>query len=627
MNRSIVLRVLLALFVLLLGGCAATVDTRPQFDLAQASDATFAERFAHERQHQGGRAPRLGLALSGGGTKAALFAHGVLHGLNDSGLLAEVDAISSASGGGYAAFWYFSKRLEAQRLGFDPQGIFADCLPAWWENREAEPALKRVFAKGRQEAQAAGQPVCDSPDHWLNRDDPLRWQAHLPRWPDVFRADITPLTGNAQSAPVRDQVSLLLSALFEITLGWTGIESQLVQAYQAGIERTWGLNPLPRAPAAPGTPEGRRWAYSNARPDSTQGTLRVDPARIGWHDLRTMAVAQPRLPLWVLNTNAGDKGNAPNLGLLYELTPWGHGSPALGYRHEPPPLDSVATGVRASAAFADSQGLSHEGQRGLLNAVAAALPAARWGVKLPLEMNGKMRTVRLSDGGGADNLGLLSLVRRGLDDIVVVDAAQDPQGLMDDLCWAGRALAQEGLEMRWPHLERFDEVCAQHLRPRPEGVARLGYNVSAWHNAVLPGEVRWPGTGRVTRLWLIKAAWSQQAIRQAYNRANCGQGPLAVPCTLLLFYGHNTQVRLPDGHMVFPQHGTAASTLNGSAYLTWGYRELGRMLATRLRRDPLSGALVVAGHAPCPQPAHPVVAGGRSGPPMAGPDAPVVCPD
>ena len=626
MTRSHVLRALLALFLLALGGCAATVDTRPQFDLAHATDDTFAQRFAHERQHQGGRAPRLGLALSGGGTKAGLFAHGVLHGLNDSGLLGEVDAISSVSGGGYAAFWYFSEQLEAQRLGFDPRGIFADCFPAWWQDRQAEPALQRVFAQGRRQAEAAGRPVCDAPDHWLNASDPLRWQAHLPRWPDVFRASITPLTGNAQSAPVRDQVSLLMSALFEVTLGWTGIESQLVQAYQAGIERAWGLTPLPRAPAAPGTAEARRWAYSNAQADAP-GALRVDPARMGWHDLQALAIAQPRLPLWVLNTNSGDKGDAPNLGLLYELTPWGHGSPALGYRQEPPPLGSVATGVRAAAAFADSQGLSHEGQRSLLNAVAAALPAARWGVKVPLESNGHTRTVRLSDGGGADNLGLLSLVRRGVDDIVVVDAAQDPQGLMDDLCWAGRALAQEGLEMRWPHLERFDAVCAQHLRPRPQDVPRLGYNVSAWLNPVLPGEVRWPGTGRVTRLWLIKAAWYQQAIRQAYNQANCGTDPLAVPCELLLFYGHNTEVTLKDGHMVFPQHGTAATTLNGSAYLTWGYRELGRMLAAHLRRDPGTGALVVAGHAPCPQPAHPVVAGGRSGLPMPGPGSPLVCPD
>lgn len=620
------LRHWLALLVLALSGCAATVDTRPQFDLAQANDDTFAQRFAHERQHQGGRAPRLGLALSGGGTKAALFAHGVLHGLNDSGLLNQVDAISSVSGGGYAAFWYFSKQREAQRLGFDARGIFADCFPAWWEDPQAEPALQRVFEKGRQQARAAGQPVCDTPDHWLPTGDPLRWQAHLPRWPDVFRADITPLTGNAQSAPVRDQVSLLLSALFEITLGWTGIESQLVQAYQAGIERAWGLNPLPRGPAQPGATEGGRWAYSNARLDA-QGAWRVDPSRMGWRDLQALAKARPDLPLWVLNTNAGDKGDSPNLGLLYELTPWGHGSPALGYRQEPPPLDSVATGVRAAAAFADSQGLSHEGQRSLLNAVATAMPAARWGVKVALDGQDQARTVRLSDGGGTDNLGLLSLVRREVEDIVLVDAAQDPQGLMDDLCWAGRALAQEGLEMRWPHLERFDTVCAQHLHPRPKDVPRLGYNVSAWRNPVLPGEVRWPDTGRVTRLWLIKAAWHQQAIRHAYRHTQCGPGPLEVPCQLLLFYGHNTRVTLKDGHMVCPQHGTASSTLNGSAYLTWGYRELGRMLATRLRRDPSSGALVVMGHTACAQPAHPVVAGGRSGSPPLGEGSPLVCPD
>ena len=39
--------------------------------------------------------PKIGLALSGGGTKAAVFAHGVLHGLNDAGVLPHVDVISN----------------------------------------------------------------------------------------------------------------------------------------------------------------------------------------------------------------------------------------------------------------------------------------------------------------------------------------------------------------------------------------------------------------------------------------------------------------------------------------------------------------------------------------------------
>jgi hypothetical protein len=37
-------------------------------------------RFGHERQHLNGARPKIGLAMSGGGTKAAVFSHGVLDG-------------------------------------------------------------------------------------------------------------------------------------------------------------------------------------------------------------------------------------------------------------------------------------------------------------------------------------------------------------------------------------------------------------------------------------------------------------------------------------------------------------------------------------------------------------------
>ena len=49
---------------------------------------------------------RLGLALSGGGFRAAAFHLGVLRGLHASGLLDEVDTVSGVSGGALlAAAW------------------------------------------------------------------------------------------------------------------------------------------------------------------------------------------------------------------------------------------------------------------------------------------------------------------------------------------------------------------------------------------------------------------------------------------------------------------------------------------------------------------------------------------
>ena len=49
--------------------------------------------------------PKIGLALSGGGPRAADYSIGVLKGLYDQGILTNVDVISAVSGGSYALAW------------------------------------------------------------------------------------------------------------------------------------------------------------------------------------------------------------------------------------------------------------------------------------------------------------------------------------------------------------------------------------------------------------------------------------------------------------------------------------------------------------------------------------------
>jgi hypothetical protein len=56
-------------------------------------------------EHQVRKAPPLlGVALAGGGTKAASFSMGVLDGLNEKDMLKDVDVISTVSGGGYTGY-------------------------------------------------------------------------------------------------------------------------------------------------------------------------------------------------------------------------------------------------------------------------------------------------------------------------------------------------------------------------------------------------------------------------------------------------------------------------------------------------------------------------------------------
>lgn len=595
-----------------LGGCAGMAPP-PADHLFDKADA--AERFAHERQHLGGRQPKLGLALSGGGTKAAVFSHGVMHGLADQGILDHVDVISSTSGGGYAAYWLMAKRLDAIRnprhYGGDYRAIFQDCFPAWMIAAGDSAAYQKLLAAARQKALAAGQEVCRDVLHFSDRKggDPYRWQAHLLRWPDVFEEGFTPLTGEPQSAPYFNEFVAGLATLLEGPFSWLGGErdSYLATSYQYGIERAWGLHPRERAKHEP--PDSRAaWDYTNAStedPRWVRPPLHVDSGTMKWADLRAAYAQEPTLPLWVLNTMQGQKAKAPNPHNLFELTPFQYGSPRWGYVKEPPPLESIAQGVRASAAFADSQGMWEPRKIKWLEAAARLFPGASWGV--PFRHPGSPGALRLSDGGGADNLALVSAVRRGLDDVIVVDTDHDPSGRMDQLCWSRNLLVAEGFRVSFPALDGFDEMCDRQL-PGREGAQQLAYNVSAWLNPVVHGTLTWPNSQRVTHIWLIKAAWDEQAVRRAFNEAECGFDPGDVNCVLAMFWGN---ARHEDGKfMSFPQHGTAALTLDGSANIVLAYREVGRMLARHLKRDG-QGRLSLLRATQCHQPSHDRINGDR----------------
>ncbi|MBA3773230.1 MAG: hypothetical protein H0X13_12320 [Ramlibacter sp.] len=91
-----------------------------------------------------------------------MFSHGVLHGLHDGGILPKVDIVSTASGGGYAAYWYFTKRLE---LGNNYATVFADCFPAWMFKPSQFSAHAPLLAQARKAVSAVNMEVCDDPSH------------------------------------------------------------------------------------------------------------------------------------------------------------------------------------------------------------------------------------------------------------------------------------------------------------------------------------------------------------------------------------------------------------------------------------------------------------------------------
>lgn len=587
-------------------GCIATSSPPPSAPISTGrtsigaiTSKSLSTDYAHERQYRTNpEAPlKLALALSGGGTKAGMFAHGVLHGLHTAGILEHVDAISTVSGGGYAALWYFTKLIEADRQGYDPASIFADCIPHYWTSpaqRGQDPRLdvamlRAVSQGGAHPADPRARPVCVDYHHWQVQD-PYRWQAHLVRWPDVFGTSPVSPTGSAQGRPERAiREGLFDGLLIEPILQMLTHRSTIPELYQGGIERTWGLNPDERTGLQA---QDEQWTFSNARrtdPGDLNSPLRLDARAMSWPALRAIyeparvasggAMRTWSVPLWIVNANDGNKtaDRWANAQHNFEITPFGAGSAQTGYVHETRllPIADLGTSIRASAGFADSQGLT-SWKRTVVNSLSTVWPGARWGVPVTVPTtDGTKKSIRLSDGGGSENLGLYALLQRGVEDIIVVDAAQDIEGDMSDVCDVRAALKRDGIYLTFKQLHKLDDVCSGTKR----------YNVSDWPSPVVEGEAIWPG-GRVSRIWLIKAAWDQRAVADAYTDSTCGN-PGKPDCFLTVFYGHNSTIGVhgkDEGgtNMAFPQLPTAGSTANASSYLFWGYRELGRSVTRDL---------------------------------------------
>ncbi|EFX59918.1 hypothetical protein DAPPUDRAFT_346417, partial [Daphnia pulex] len=99
-------------------------------------------------------AKKSGLALAGGGTKAASYSMGILSTLasDEKNALAEMTAISSVSGGGYAALFLYSKlMLGTNDPSLKPADYFKDCIPSAYQGLLPDEA-----------AHLPDQPLCDT---------------------------------------------------------------------------------------------------------------------------------------------------------------------------------------------------------------------------------------------------------------------------------------------------------------------------------------------------------------------------------------------------------------------------------------------------------------------------------
>lgn len=595
---------------------------RPQgvFDRAKLDDAdpsTIAHDYAIERMNR--PTPQVGLALSGGGTRAGMFAFGVLQGLNDTDLLDKVDVISSVSGGGYAAYWLYARRLETI-AGEDYREAFADCRPDWWTAKDDEQNKILMRHWGVGTIGFAAQVPCPEPGgyEWSGKEDKYRWQAHIGQHPDLFRRQPQQFTGSNGAGPALAAVPAVVSVVIDTVFNPVISDGYLGRKYEEGLSRVWGLTPDKRTDR-----NSLGLKYSTADKDIFGGPF----VRSGNHtwakirelDLKSRNSNQP-LPLWIVNATVAQQDNATstNEAAIFELTPFSYGSMLSGFRTTdtaPDILPELPSSVRASAAAGDGQNKS--GMTPWL--LSATFPSGRWGVPVKNDpLGSKTSGYRLSDGGGSDNLALISLVKRGIKDIILVDAEADIEGRFEGLCVDMAILNKAGYELRFASLPDLKMLCKQHgfnslaEALTPNGPKRA-YNVNAWINPVIKGEIV-PSDLTVAQraedkllpkmqVWLIKLAWDQGKYRTAIIAKECETANHPVSCMVAL---HLANQGNQNELLKFPHISTSGAGYNSSPTLFWAWRELGRTASSLLELTD-NGLAITQGPRTPPEQAQPLL--------------------
>lgn len=610
--------------------------------------------------------PLLGIALSGGGTKAASFAMGVLAGLADNDLLDRADFISSVSGGGFAAYFYFSHRVfplvrGAPREVIPSRVLFQDC----YKIPSAEFANVNVI---RDVTNSGG---CENGQlqRKTNKDLEMKYQAFVRCQQDVFNPGYCSLAPTSEDSGIGFFPLLGTLTLFPFTnisnslFDWGYSTALSARTYHDGIGITYGSTISSSRYFSDVTYAKGKNVKCGPDPadevfDCRPNIFDPDPQALSFDELRLAyfktSAQGGRLPFWIINATApqhrsglgwwsrgsDDKTN----GDMFEMTPISHGSGRYGYVSAPMSLHNKMTvldAVSASAAFFDSNELEFRdkpivrGTFGVLQHVFNldwGLDIANYNVSddrrylhklLPIpfywldgaaarylgsaagsaEREDRVRSsmIRLIDGGNAENLGVYSLIKRKVANIVISDAAEDIDGQFNDLCGLAARLAflrETGGEFPThvyiPGLGDFASHCLKLAKGDEQGFSlhHWSFDVPVLLGCLRLNESHDPAPcsslePQDIRLFIVKPAIdienlkSKQlkkgilvACRLPTDSPESGEGMLN--CESANFLQVNKGEVRKNGCPIFPQHTTTGMTKNSSSNLYAAYRELAR---------------------------------------------------
>ena len=517
---------LIGIMLILISGCTSmkVMDKVPY--------KTLEPRNVEEKKYT------LGLALAGGGTKAADFSMGVLQGLSETKVINQVNVISSVSGGGYAALWFYSRLLNPKNQ--KNQKLLSESIAPFYEDCFAT----RYFATRYKEKLGEQLEVAECPNKttfYIEQDppDPYRYQNYIRGYQDIFSSgtdslgnpafnmdgtdDKGRLTNDLGQLAIKTVGAAVVNFIPNIVFDWELPLSPSRAAYKKGILRTFGaeVEPFDKSESLSETrPEGDvEWVKNNLT-----------------FELLQEAYKDGRVPLWIINTTAGEnrellnfEASSPLSYTSYEITPFGAGSGQYDYceyngkcvsacgeqlSHEfdehLPRVGKVTDAVIMSAAFFDEQQRIFSPRLNGIFKPIQSLSTLNWGYSLKNPrvsdanqvihkilpwpfyywhgFNGADSVnVRMSDGGQSENLGAYALIRRKVSDIIISDHSQDRSGQMSDICVLKNNLQQfksEPLYLHVPGLKNLEEVCkGEEVRPG----YKLGYNIFEWKNPILLG--------------------------------------------------------------------------------------------------------------------------------------------
>ncbi|MEJ8859198.1 patatin-like phospholipase family protein [Variovorax robiniae] len=373
----------------------ATPAVKVDLPYEQKVRRVLEEPFLPTSAKNGDRRPALGIALSGGGSKASAFGVGVLAGLADHGMLDTADYISSVSGGSYAAYFYYSHRIfpmvrdrPQHELEQDTStaALFRDCIQVPKEARLTGGVRKKIEGHGICE----GLSLLPMGSASVNGLPSNRYQAFLRCQQDVLYpgrcSNITDrgLWGSMGPRPLLGTIALIPVNLISGGLFDWGLNiSQAAHTYRRGIGMAYGTTVANVQELAPdgqagindgqtgfNKPVGCTEGSNLYAMDCHRGVFLASPQAMTYPELlaglhKAKGTSKP-LPFWIINATAARSRSVRSWWApsnkdvdsrdLFEMTAVSHGSSRWGVVSAPASLHNmnVLDSVAASAAFLDA---------------------------------------------------------------------------------------------------------------------------------------------------------------------------------------------------------------------------------------------------------------------------------